>query len=357
MAQSDEIGCEDFGSVEESTVSLYTLTNRQGVVLRLTNFGAGITSLVLPDREGAFADVVLGFDDLRSYVESDAHLGGTIGRVANRIRNASFMLEGQRYQLAANDPPDHLHGGLRGWDKRVWQVKSATPAPPADQDVRSRGSVVEFTLVSEAGDEGYPGRVDALVRYTLLDENEVRIEMRAETDAPTLVDMTNHAYWNLGGHDSGNVLDHELTISAEFYTPGDPKVPSGDIEPVEGTPFDFRQPKTIGTDIGQLESGYDENFVVVGPSCAIRPFAHVWHPESGREMWLKADKPGLQFYTANGLSNVRGKSGAVYGPHSAFCLESQAFPNSINVPRWANQVILRPGAIYEHTIILRFGVR
>ncbi|MGV8084178.1 MAG: aldose epimerase family protein [Coriobacteriia bacterium] len=358
MAQSDEIGRKEFGSLDGKPVSLFTLTNRRGVTLRLTDYGAAIVGLTLPDRDGNFADVVLGFDDLRSYLEHTAHFGATIGRVANRIRNAEFTLGENRYRLAANDPPDSLHGGARGWDKRVWEVKSAMPAPPADEDVRSRGSIVEFTYASEDGEEGYPGRVEAFVRYILLDENEIRIEMRAETDKATLVNLTNHTYWNLGGHDSGDVLDHELSISADSYTPGDPLVPIGMVEPVEGTPFDFRTPKPIGADIGRVESGYDHNFVVNGPACAIRPVAHLWHPGSGRELWVKADKGGVQLYSGNNLEeDIAGKGGAHYGAHAGLCLESQAFPNAINVPEWASQVILRPGSVYEHTIIFRFAAR
>lgn len=359
MAHSSEIKRHEFGSFEGQRVDAHTLTNQQGVVLRVSNYGAAIIGLMLPDREGRFADVVLGFDDLEGYLAHDGYFGATIGRVANRIRGAEFVLDGQRYELAANDGADHLHGGVRGWDKRLWEVRSATPAPPADDDDgRSRGSVIEFTYTSADGEEGYPGRVEAMVRYTLLDENEIRIEMRAETNATTIVNMTNHTYWNLGGHDSGDVLEHELGLSAESYTPGDPTIPTGVVESVDGTPFDFRQERRIGESIARVAEGYDHNFVVVGPSCAVRPVGHVWHPDSGREMWVKSDKPGVQLYTGNFLKgDVIGKGGARCARHAGFCLEPQAFPNAINVPAWANQVILRPGTIYEHTIILRFGVR
>jgi aldose 1-epimerase len=339
-----------FGTVGETPVQLYTLTNKNGLVAKITNYGATVTEMHVPDRTGARADVVAGFDSLDGYLKGGPYFGAIVGRVANRIANAAFTLEGAPYTLAANDRPHHLHGGTKGWDKVVW---TAMPVETAD------GPSLELTYVSRDGEEGYPGTVTARTVYTLTHANELRVDMQATTDRITLVNIAHHSYWNLGGHASGTILDHELTLYAERYTPGAPMVPTGDTRPVKDTPFDFTTAKPIGRDLrqtGLTPVGYDHNFVVDGQADQLRPVARLKDPRSGRVMTLAADQPGVQFYTGNFLDgSLRGK-GATYVQHSALCLETQKFPNAINVPAWRDQVILRPGQTYRHRMIHAFSI-
>ena len=340
-----------FGSTDGKYVDLYTLTNANGLVLRAATYGAIITGLDVPDRDGKLADVVLGFDDLDGYVDGNAYFGATVGRVANRIRGAKFELEGKTYTLGANDGPHHLHGGPRGWDKVVWNAE-ATETP--------EGPAVRMTYVSRDGDGGYPAAVTASCVYTLTKKNELRVEMRATSDGVTLVNMAHHGYWNLGGEGSGLITGHELTLHARAYTPGDPLVPTGEVKPVAGTPFDFTKPKLVGRDlaaVGGSPVGYDHNYVVDGTPAALRPVARLRHPGSGRVMELQANQPGVQFYTGNFLDGkLVGKGGRRYPQHAGLCLETQAFPNAINVPGWGNQVILRPGNTYHHVMIHSFSI-
>ncbi|HWO13288.1 MAG TPA: aldose epimerase family protein, partial [Polyangiaceae bacterium] len=344
------ITCEAFGQLGGDRVQLYTLKNRQGWVLGATTYGAAVTQLHVPDRNGRLADVVLGFDDLRGYVEHTEFFGATVGRVANRIRGGAFELEGRRHELARTDGPHHLHGGRRGWDKVSWR-----PEPKETP----RGPSLELHYTSPDGEEGYPGRVEASTTYTLGHDGALTIEMRAFSDAPTIVNMANHIYWNLAGHGAATALDHELTLDAEFYTPGDPVVPVGELIRVAGTPFDFRSPKPIGRDLARVGNepvGYDHNWVVNGVPGALRPVARLRHPASGRTLSLEADAPGVQFYSGNFLTGDRpGKGGRRYGQHAGVCLETQAFPNSINVPEWEGQVVLLPGQQYKHVMVLRFS--
>ena len=339
-----------FGKIGDTSVQLYTLTNKNGLVAKITNYGATVTELHVPDRSGTMADVVLGFDSLDGYRTGTAYFGAIVGRVANRIMNAGFTLEDTRYELAANDKPHHLHGGRRGWDKVVW---NATAIDTAD------GPALELTYVSKDGEEGYPGTVQARTIYTLTNANDLKVEMQATTDQTTLVNMAHHSYWNLGGHNSGTILDHELTLYADQYTPGTPMVPDGRIMPVKGTPFDFTTAKSIGKDLKQTGGtpiGYDHNFVVNGEPNQLRPVARVKDPKSGRVMTVSADQPGVQFYTGNFLNgSARGK-GASYAQYAALCLETQKFPNAINVPAWQDQVILKPGQTYRHVMVHRFSV-
>ena len=337
-----------FGTIGGTPVQLYTLTNRNGLIAKITNHGAAVTELHVPDRSGRLADVVLGFEGLDGYLTNGPYFGVIVGRVANRIANAQFTLDGTRYTLAANNQPHHLHGGRRGWDKAVWNAARVdTPAGPS----------LELTYVSKDGEEGYPGTVTAKTIYTLTHDNELRVEMTATTDTVTLVNMAHHSYWNLGGHASGTILDHELTLYADRYTPGTPMVPDGRVMAVAGTPFDFTRAKTVGRDLsrtGLTPTGYDHNFVVNGAPNQLRPVARVKDPKSGRVMTLTADQPGVQFYTGNFLDgSARGKN-ASYRQHSGLCLETQKFPNAINVPAWQDQVILKPGATYRHVMIHRF---
>jgi len=339
-----------FGELSGRAVDLYTLTNAHGLVLKVTNYGATLTELHVPDRNGQLADVVLGFEQLDGYLQHGSFFGATVGRVANRIRAAKFALDGNVYPLAATDGADHLHGGRRGWDRMLW---SAEPEQTAD------GPSLFLQYVSADGEEGYPGQVNASVRYTLTERNEVSIEMRAETDRTTLINMAHHSYWNLGGHASGDVLEHELLLEADAYTPGDPVVPTGEVRAVAGTPFDFRRTKSIGRDLDQVGTeprGFDHNWIVNGVPNQFRPVARAYHPRSGRVLELQADTPGVQFYSGNFLDGSLIGKGQRYQRHAGFCLETQAFPNAINLPEWQSQVIRRPGQAYQQRMLHRFSL-
>jgi aldose 1-epimerase len=344
-----------FGMVDGKAVDIYALTNTHGLVVKVTTFGAIVTSVQVPDRNGRIDDVVLGFDELRDYAKEHPYFGATVGRVGNRIRNAAFELEGKSYRLVANDGPHHLHGGTRGWDKAVWSAE-AIESP--------EGPVLRLGHVSRDGDEGYPGTVVAETVYTLTNDDELRIVMTATTDRTTIVNMVHHTYWNLGGtvgKAQGRphpVTDHHLRLHAARYTPGDPVIPIGVETPVKGTPFDFTAGKIIGQDLaatGGIPVGYDHNFIVDGNPDQIREVARLAHPSSGRTMTLLADQPGVQFYTGNYLDGtVNGKGGSVYLPRTGLCLETQKFPNAVNVPQWKAQVVLKTGQTYKHTMIHRF---
>lgn len=342
------IVAERFGRAGDRDVTRYTLAGSTGLVMRVITYGAIVTELYVPDAAGQASDVVLGFETLDGYLARSPYFGATVGRVGNRIRDARFSLAGKEYALVANDGPHHLHGGEKGWDKVVWDAETSET---------KEGPALRFRYVSPDGEEGYPGRISAEVVYTLTDTGEFRIEMSAVSDRTTLLNMLHHSYWNLGGFASGPVTEHELTLNASHYTPGDPVVPTGAIEPVEGTPFDFRRPKPIGADLraaGGSPIGYDHNFVVDGNPGELRFVARLSHPPSGRIMTIEADQPGVQFYSGNYLDgSLRGK-GARYEQYGGLCLETQKFPNSIGVPGWAKDVIVEPDAVYRHTMIHRF---
>ncbi len=356
-AGSARISVEPFGVAQGRPVLLYTLTNAQGCVAKISTYGAIVTELHVPDREGKMADIVLGFDDLDSYLAGHPYFGAIAGRVANRIALGKFELDGQAYQLATNNGPNHLHGGDKGFDKVIW---SATP------QVGSDGVSLVLTYRSTDGEEGYPGNVDVQVIYTLSDANELIVDMSAETDAPTPINLAHHSYWNLAGHDSGSILDHELAIAAARYTPvDDTLIPTGQIAPVAGTPFDFSQSKRIGHDIGRLQAedgaahggGYDLNYVVDGTS--FRLVARLEDLGSGRVMKIYSDQPGIQLYTGNWLGQegeIRGKGGAVYAQYQGLCLETQHYPDSINHPEFP-PVVLRPGETYTHRMVHKFSTR
>jgi aldose 1-epimerase len=342
---------EVYGDLDGHGVERYTLTNANGLTLRVITYGAIITELHVPDRAGKKADIVLGFDKLDDYVKGSPYFGATVGRVANRIANAKFELEGKKYTLAANDSPHHLHGGNKGWDKVVWD------AEPVDV---ANGAALKLTHVSPDGEEGYPGKLTATTVYTLTNDDALKVEMSATTDATTLVNMAHHTYWNLAGHASGSVKDQVLQLFATQYTPADGLVPDGRIAKVAGTPFDFTQPKPIGKDLvaaGGTPIGFDHNFVVDGDPHRMRPVARLHDPSSGRTLTMDADQPGVQFYSGNFLDGKAvGKGGAVYAQYSGACLETQKFPNSINVPEWRDEVILAPGKTYQHSMLHRFSV-
>ena len=339
-----------WGLVDDEPVDLYTLTNANGLVARITNYGGIVVELHVPDRQGRLGDIALGFDSLEEYVHTPGYFGATVGRVGNRIAGATFELLGQRYDLFANHGPNHLHGGRIGWDKRVWDAEAA---------VSPDGPSLALNLRSPNGEEGYPGTVSAATRYTLTDANELAIEMTATTDETSIVNMVHHTYFNLGPV-GGDILDHELQLFADAYTPGMP--PDGRVVPVGDTPFDFTEPKPIGRDHeaagsagGGAPAGYDSNWIVNGDPTALRPVARLFEPVSGRLMTLSANQPGVQFYSGVFLDGTSGGKGRVHTLSSGLCLEPQAFPNAINVPAWRDQVILEPGRTYRHEMVFGFA--
>jgi aldose 1-epimerase len=339
-----------YGDLNGQGVDRYTLSNEHGLKLSVITYGATITELHAPDRTGKLADIVLGFDKLDDYVKNSPYFGATVGRVANRIDSAKFELEGKKYSLAANDKPHHLHGGVKGWDKVVWR------AEPVDV---ANGAALKLTHVSPDGEEGYPGTVTAIAVYTLTNDDTLKVEMSATTDKTTIVNMAHHTYWNLSGHASGTIQNEVLQLFASQYTPADGLVPDGRIAPVAGTPFDFTKPKVVGKDLvaaGGKPIGFDQNWVVDGDPHQLRPVAKLHDPASGRTLTLDADQPGVQFYTGNFLDGKVGKGGAVYPQYTGLCLETQKFPNSINVRQWRNEVILSPGQTYKHTMLHRLTV-
>ncbi len=345
----EAITMSDFGTVDGKPVQLYVLTNAKGALMKVTNYGTIVTELHMPDRDGKLADIVGGYDNVAAYVEKTPYFGATIGRVANRITNGKFELEGKTYQLATNDPPNHLHGGKKGWDKVVWDVVEAKET--------EEGPSIQFKYLSKDGEEGYPGNVTALVTYTLTNTNEFKVLMAATTDQTTIVSMAHHSYWNLGGYDSGSIADHELTLYADEYTPG--VVPKGDVVAVKGTPFDFTTAKPIGKDLQSVviegnPPGYDHNFVVRGDPHTLRPAARVKDPKSGRVMVVEGDQPGVMFYAGLFLDGSITGKGHAYQRYDAFCMETQKHPNSVNVPAWREEVILKPGETYQHHMVHRF---
>lgn len=345
ISKTNPIQKASFGKVDGKPVEVYTLTNTRGAFVRIITYGAIVTELHVPDRAGKLGDVVLGFDNLSAYVTKSPYFGAIVGRVANRIKDATFVLDGKTFKLTANDHTNHLHGGPKGWDKVIW---AATPKQTKE------GPSLELRYTSPDGQEHYPGTVSASATYTLTNDNALRIEMRATTDKPTLVNMTHHSYWNLSG--SGDILDHVLMIPADAYTPGDP-VPNGTIKPVKGTPFDFTVAKPIGRDLaaaGGKPIGFDHNWIVNGDPHALRLMARLKDPNSGRVMTVTADQPGLQFYSGNFLDGSNKGKGLRQVKQSGLCLETQKYPNAINVPAWRDQVILRPGQTYEHTVVYTF---
>lgn len=344
------ITTERFGLADGQPVQRFTLTNAGGRIARILDYGGILSELHLPDRAGQLADVVLGFDQLPPYLERHPYFGALVGRVGNRIAQARFELDGAVYQLAANEPPHHLHGGLRGFDRAIWQATAVETAA---------GPALELRHVSPDGDEGYPGRLEVKAVWTLTDRDELTLEISATTDRATPVNLVQHSYWCLGGQAAGPILDHELKLFAQAYTPTGPDlIPTGEIRKVVDTPFDFTTGKPIGRDLAQLGGlgGYDHNFVVAGEVGALRPVAEVVHPGSGRRLRLAADQPGVQLYTGNYLGPGSAGKGRACGQHAGFCLETQAFPDAINRPAWRPSVLLRPGQTYRHRMVHAFDL-
>lgn len=331
-------------------VEVFTLKNGTGMTAQIIEFGGILHSLEVPDKAGNSVDILLGCATVECYNENSPYFGATTGRYANRIAKGKFILDGTEYTLATNNDPNHLHGGNVGFDKVMWEGTA----------VEGSGYVgVELTYTSPDGDEGYPGTLTNKVVYTLTDTNELKVYFESTTDKATVINLTNHAYYNLSGHDSGTILDHELMIAAANYTPTDETfITTGAIDPVAGGPLDFTSAKAIGKDIAQISGdpgGYDHNFVLDHQGASLALAARVKDPKSGRVMEIWNDEPGIQFYTGNFLDgSFEGKGGAVYEKNNGFCLESQKYPDSPNHPNFPSPV-LRPGETYEHTIVMKFS--
>jgi aldose 1-epimerase len=345
-----------FGKLPDGReVHQYTLSNGAGLTAQILDYGATITSLSVPDRNGNLADVVLGYDTLEGYLSGTAYLGAVVGRYGNRIGKGQFQLDGKLYQLAINDGENHLHGGKTGFDKVLWQVN--TPA-------NSSEASLQLQYVSPDGEEGYPGTVTLKVTYTLTDKNELRIDYEGTTDKPTILNPTQHSYFNLSGVFTNTILDHLLMIEADGITPVDKGlIPTGQIMNVANTPMDFRTPMAIGAHINdaneQLEfgRGYDHNWVLRGEAGKVRKVAELYDATSGRLMSVYTDQPGLQFYSGNFLDgSARGKNGIAYQQRSGLCLETQAFPDTPNKPQFPSAT-LRPGQTYRQTTIYQFSTQ
>lgn len=341
-----------WGSANGQPVTLYTLKNSRGLVMKVTDYGAIITELHVPDRDGKLADIVLGHDSIDGYLAGHPYFGTIAGRCANRIAKGQFELDGKSYQMATNNGPNHLHGGVRGFDKQVWTART---------EATQKGPAIHLGLFSPDGQENYPGNLVANASYTLSNEGELLIEITAMADRATLCNLAQHTYWNLAGHDSGSIAGHELHLSATRYTPVDATlIPTGVLAPVTGTPFDFTAPKPIGRDLtaaGGDPIGFDHNFVVDGDPFAMRRVAQAREPKSGRSLELWSNQPGVQFYSGNFLNGTnKGKGGHVYQQYGGFCLETQVYPDAIHRPEWPSP-ILRPGQLYRHQMRVKFGAK
>jgi aldose 1-epimerase len=336
----------NFGNFAGKDVFLYTLSSENKMTVRITNYGGIVISVIVPDREGKMDDVVLGFDRLQDYVDVHPYFGCIVGRYANRIAKGKFILDGKAYQLAKNIGDNHLHGGIAGFDKKVWQAREIKEYDEAG---------IELTYISPDGEEGYPGELTVRVIYTLTPGNELKIRYFAQTDRPTPVNLTHHGYYNLKGAGNGDMLDHELMINADRYTLVNKQaIPTGDLREVDGTPLDFRQPKLIRRDMVLVESGYDHNFVLNTTGELVKA-AVVNEASTGRWMEVYTTQPGMQFYGGNYLNNIKGKNGKIYQKHAGLCLETQFFPDSPNHPEFPD-TILRPGEVFNSVTIYKFGI-
>ncbi len=339
-------------------VDEYTLTNANGMEVKIITYGGIIVSVKVPDRNGNWANVTLGFKDLKTYetTGNSPYFGALIGRYCNRIAKGKFTLEGQQYTLATNNGPNALHGGLKGFDKVVWTAKEGT-APD--------GVSLELTYLSKDMEEGYPGNLNVKVVYTLTDKNEIKMDYTATTDKPTVVNLTNHAYWNLLGEGMGTIYDHTLMIHADKYTPDDATlIPTGELASVDGTPFDLRMPRALGPGLRSnhpqivIGRGYDHNWVLTRPSETDKSLiraARLYEPTTGRALEVWTMEPGIQFYSGNFLEGAPGKRGSLYRKYEGFCLETELFPDSPNHPEYPS-CRLRPGERWEHETVYRFGV-
>lgn len=337
-----------YGHLADGTaIDSYTLRNEQGMSANILNYGGIITELWVPDAKGQLTDVVLGFDNLAGYVDQSPYFGAIVGRVANRIAGGKFSLDGKSYTLAQNNGPNSLHGGVKGFDKAVWQAEAMQS---------EAGPALRLTYLSRDGEEGYPGMLRVTVIYTLTVSNELRVDYSAETDRATPLNLTNHSYWNLDG--SADILQHEVLLAADHYTPVDETlIPTGEIAAVSGMAMDFTRPQTIGSRIQNVPGtagGYDHNYVLTDTKSLMKLAARVRGPASGRILEIWTTEPGVQFYSGNFLDGtIHGKYGRVYAKHAGFCLETQHFPDSIHHPHFPS-VILRPGERFESTTVHRF---
>lgn len=344
-----EVTQEKFGATSDGQeVTLYTMKNENGMVVKITNYGGIVTELWVPDKGGVLGDVVLGFNNLTDYMGDHPYFGCIVGRYANRIAGGKFKLDGKEYTLAKNNGNNHLHGGMKGFDKVLWKSSKQS----------GRDSVaVRMQYESNDGEEGYPGKLSVSVTYALNNKNELRIHYEATTSKPTVVNLTHHGYFNLAGAGSGDVLKHELMINAQQYTVvNEELIPTGELRSVEGTPMDFRSPCPIGKRIDMVEGGYDHNYILNREDVSLTLAARVTELVSKRVMEVWTTEPGIQLYTGNFLDgSLKGKGGKVYGKHSGFCLETQHFPDSPNQPDFPS-VILRPGETYMQLTVYKFSV-
>jgi aldose 1-epimerase len=343
-----------FGVAPDGTpVDVYTLRNGQGAEARICTYGGIVVSLRVPDREGRMGDVVLGYDTLAEYIKENPYFGSLIGRYGNRIAKGRFTLDGKEYSLAVNNGPNHLHGGLKGFDKVVWRARAYES---------EQGPALELSYLSADGEEGYPGNLEVKAVYTWREDNTLRLDYTATTDQPTVVNLTQHSYFNLAGR--GDILGHEVMINASRFTPVDETlIPTGELRLVDGTPFDFRKPTAIGARINRADeqlkfgNGYDHNWVINNPTGQLELQARVYEPTSGRVLEVLSTEPGLQFYSGNFLDGtITGKGGTKYEFRHGFCMEPQHFPDSPNQPNFPS-VVLRQGQTYRNTIMYRFSVR
>ncbi|MES2731547.1 MAG: aldose epimerase family protein [Bacteroidota bacterium] len=346
---------EDFGKAPDGTaVDLYTLKNEKGMTVKITNYGAVVTSIITPDKNGEPGDVVLGFDSVPGYyskefLKSAPYFGAIVGRYGNRIAKGRFILDSTEYKLATNNKVNHLHGGLKGFDKVIWQ---------AEEIKNEKGVGVKLTYVSKDGEEGYPGNLTTSVVYSLTDDNELKIEYTAETDKATPLNLTNHSYFNLAAGKAKDALQHELTIASDRFTAVDATlIPTGVLQEVKGTPMDFSTPHTIGERLAKVKGGYDHNYVLTHPEGQFSQIVTVYEPTSGRVMEVYTDQPGVQFYSGNFLDGtITGKNGIKYVKHYGFCLETQHFPDSPNQPTFPS-AILKPGEKYHTVTAYKFSVK
>ena len=344
---------QSFGKTDDGKqADLYTLTNKNGMQAAITNFGATLVSLKVADKSGKLGDVVAGYDDVQGYAKGTYFFGATIGRYGNRIGGAQFKLDGNTYKLAANNGPNSLHGGPKGFHKVMWDAKDVSkPDYPA----------VQFTYLSKDGEEGFPGNLNTIVTYTLTPKNELKIDYKATTDKDTVVNLTNHSYFNLAG--TGDILKHEVVIHASKTTPVDRGlIPTGELKDVKGTPFDFTTPHAVGERIGQDDQqlkyggGYDHNWVLDKKDAELKLAVEIYEPTTGRVLDISTTEPGMQFYSGNFLDGVKGKNGAVHPYRSAFCFEPQHFPDSPNKPSFPSTE-LKPGKEYRSTTVYKFSTR
>ena len=336
-----------FGNADGKEVFLYTLTNSNGDQVKISTYGGVVTSWVSPDKNDKRSSIVLGFDSLSGYLAKPPYFGALIGRYGNRIAKGKFKIDGTEYTLATNDGPNHLHGGNKGFDKVVWESSVENDSIPS----------LSLSYLSKDGEEGYPGNLQVNVKYTLTDNDELKIEYNAETDKPTVLNLTNHSYFNLSGDVANTILDESLQIDADNYTPVDSTlIPIGEIRSVKGTPFDFTKPEKIGSRIDSVKGGYDHNFVLNSKDSALKKAATLSDEKSGRELEVFTTQPGLQFYTGNFLDGtIKTSDGKAINQHTALCLETQHFPDSPNQPNFPSTV-LRPGQKYHEVTVYKLSV-